>query len=346
MKLSRQLGVLAALTVTFTSSLGAIAQVTEASSAASATSASESLSTATTTKIANKTPRIGLALGGGGARGAAHVGVMKVLLQEGIPIDVIAGTSIGSVVGGLYAAGVPMDTLAQKFDNSELMKQFMTVPITVRVLVAPIMILPRVFGARPYDGLYKGVKFRNYANKLAGEKTEIAKLNIPYAAIVTNMVSGESCRLTTGDLGTAMQASTAVPGLRKPVEIDNKLYCDGGLICNVPVDHVREMGADFVIAVDIDEPMVEVPLKTFRKIGSVSQQALRIQLNAQDNMYNKNADVVIHPDTDGISLISRKKQDGSRGLQAGEKAARAALPEIKRKLSAIGVACTPAVSMH
>ena len=154
MKLSRQLGVLAALTVTFTSSLGAIAQVTEASSAASATSASESLSTATTTKIANKTPRIGLALGGGGARGAAHVGVMKVLLQEGIPIDVIAGTSIGSVVGGLYAAGVPMDTLAQKFDNSELMKQFMTVPITVRVLVAPIMILPRVFGARPYDGLY------------------------------------------------------------------------------------------------------------------------------------------------------------------------------------------------
>jgi NTE family protein len=92
-----------------------------------------------------------------------------------------------------------------------------------------------------------------------------------------------------------MQASTAVPGLRKPVEIDNKLYCDGGLICNVPVDHVREMGADFVIAVDIDEPMVEVPLKNFRKIGSVSQQALRIQLNAQDNMYNKNADVVIHP---------------------------------------------------
>lgn len=345
MKLSRQLGVLAALTVTFTSSLGAMAQVTEASSAASATSASESLGT-TTTKVAGKTPRIGLALGGGGARGAAHVGVMKVLLQEGIPIDVIAGTSIGSVVGGLYAAGVPMDTLAQKFDNSELMKQFMTVPIAVRVLVAPIMIMPRVFGARPYDGLYKGVKFRNYANKLAGEKTEISKLNIPYAAVVTNMVSGESCRLTSGDLGTAMQASTAVPGLRKPVEINNKLYCDGGLICNVPVDHVREMGADFVIAVDIDEPMVEVPISSFRKIGSVSKQALRIQLNAQDNMYNKNADVVIHPDTDGISLISRKKQDGARGLQAGEKAAREALPEIKRKLSALGVACTPSVSMH
>ncbi len=162
-----------------------------------------------------KRPRVGLALGGGGARGAAHVGAMKVLLEEGIPIDMIAGTSIGSVVGGLYAAGYSVDDLAVKFDDSELMKNFMTVGLGVRLAVAPIMFMPRLVGYHPYDGLYRGVKFRNYANKLAGENTEISKLSIPFAAVVTDLVDGNSHRLTSGDLGTAMQASTAVPGLRK-----------------------------------------------------------------------------------------------------------------------------------
>lgn len=296
--------------------------------------------TTTTTTTTKKKPRIGLALGGGGARGAAHVGVLKVLLEEGIPIDMIAGTSIGSVVGGLYSAGMPINELATKFEGSELMRNFMTVPISVRVVAAPALITPRFLGHHPYDGLYNGVKFRNYANKLAGNNTEISKLKIPFAAVVTNVVDGESCRLTSGDLGTAMQASTAVPGLRKPVQIGDKLYCDGGLICNVPVSHVREMGADFIIAVDIDEPLNPVCISKFRKIGSMSKQALRIQLNNQDVEQCKDADIVIHPDTDGISLISRKKIDGQRGLEAGEKAARAVLPELKRKLAEMGVICS------
>ncbi|MCA0315074.1 MAG: patatin-like phospholipase family protein [Candidatus Melainabacteria bacterium] len=285
-------------------------------------------------------PKIGLALGGGGARGSAHAGVLKVLKDEGIPIDVIAGTSIGSVVGGLYASGMPVEEIANRFQDSELMKHFMTVPLSVRILVAPIMVMPRLFGHHPYDGLYYGGKFRDYANRLAGKHSAIDKLNIPFAAVVTNMVDGESCRITHGDLGTAMQASTAVPGLRKPVEIENKLYCDGGLICNVPVNHVREMGADFVIAVDIDEPLVDQPIKNFRKIGSVSKQALRIQLNAQDVEQCKDADVVIHPDTKGISLISRKKADGMRGYEAGVKAAKEMMPELKRKLAERGVLCS------
>jgi len=284
-------------------------------------------------------PRIGLALGGGGARGAAHVGVLKVLQEEGIPIDLIAGTSIGSVVGGLYASGMNIDDLATKFEDAELMKQFMTVPISVRVLVAPIMVMPRFFGYHPYDGLYNGVKFRNYANKLAGTHNTIEKLKIPFAAVVTSVVDGESCRITEGDLGTAMQASTAVPGVRKPVQIGQKLFCDGGLICNVPVNHVRDMGADFVIAVDIDEPLKPVPLDNFRKMGSMSKQALRIQLNYQDVDQGKDADIVIHPDTEGIGLLSRNKGDAKRGYEAGIKAARAAMPELKRKLTEKGILC-------
>ncbi len=106
------------------------------------------------------------------------------------------------------------------------------------------------------------MKFRKYANSVTKSKT-IEQLSIPYAAVVTNVVTGESCRLTAGDLGLAMQASTAVPELKQPVQIGEKLFCDGGLINNVPVNHVREMGADFVIAVDIDEKLKETPLRNF-----------------------------------------------------------------------------------
>jgi NTE family protein len=268
---------------------------------------------------------------------------MKVLLEEGIPIDMIAGTSIGSVVGGLYASGYSIDDLIVKFDDSELMKNFMTVGLGVRIAVAPIMFMPRLVGYHPYDGLYRGVKFRNYANKLAGQNTEISKLSIPFAAVVTDLVDGNSHRLTSGDLGTALQASTAVPGLRKPVEIGNHLYCDGGLINNLPVNHVREMGADFIIAVNIDEHLREVPLKTFRKAGSVSKQALKIQLYNIDKKANETADITIHPNTDGISLISRNSKDGNRGVASGIEAARQAMPELKRKLALLGITPTKMV---
>lgn len=293
-----------------------------------------------------KRPLVGLALGGGGARGAAHVGVMKVLLEEGIPIDMIAGTSIGSVVGGLYAAGYSVDDLVEKFDDSELMKNFMTVGLGVRIAVAPVLFMPRLVGYHPYDGLYRGVKFRNYANKLAGQNTEISKLSIPFAAVVTDLVDGNSHRLTSGDLGTALQASTAVPGLRKPVQIGDHLYCDGGLINNLPVNHVREMGADFIIAVNIDEHLREVPLKTFRKAGSVSKQALKIQLYNIDKKANETADITIHPNTDGISLISRNSKDGNRGVASGIEAARQAMPEIKRKLALLGITPTRMVKAN
>ncbi|MFA6559643.1 MAG: patatin-like phospholipase family protein, partial [Candidatus Obscuribacterales bacterium] len=239
-----------------------------------------------------------------------------------------------------YAAGYSVDDLAVKFDDSELMKNFMPVGIKLRIAVAPIMFMPRLVGYHPYDGLYRGVKFRKYANKLAGENNEISKLSIPFAAVVTDLVDGNSHRLTSGDLGTALQASTAVPGLRKPVEIGNHLYCDGGLINNLPVNHVREMGADFIIAVNIDENLLDVPLKTFRKAGSVSQQALKIQLYNIDKKANETADITIHPNTDGISLISRNSKDGNRGLASGIEAARQAMPELKRKLALLGITPT------
>lgn len=283
-------------------------------------------------------PRIGLALGGGGSRGSAHVGVLKVLKEENIPIDLIAGTSIGSVVGGFYAAGIPLEQIGELFEKSTFTKEFVPKPI-LRLALEPAVLTLRLVGRKPYDGLFGGDKFRKYANGVTGSK-KIEQLSIPYAAVVTNVVSGQSCRLTEGDLGLAMQASTAVPELKQPVQIGEKLFCDGGLINNVPVNHVREMGADFVIAVDIDEQLKEVPLEKFCGLGSMARQALRIQLSTFDLPNRKNSDIFINPDTTGINLVSFKKGDGKRGIDAGITAARAAMPEIKRKLAELGVETT------
>ncbi len=299
---------------------------------------SPATSIATAASMAPRRPRIGLALGGGGSRGAAHVGVLKVLEEEHIPIDMIAGTSIGSVVGGFYAAGMPLDDIGAVFEKNKFTKEFTPMPI-LRLATEPAELTLRLFGYRPYDGLYHAWKFRNYANKTLGSK-KIEQFGIPYAAVVTDMVTGKSCRIMKGEAGLAMTASTAVPELRKPVQIGNQLFCDGGLINNVPVNHVREMGADFVIAVNIDEQLKERPLKDFRALGSMGKQALRIQLATFDTPNCKKADVSIHPDTTGIALVSFKKGDGQRGIDAGIAAARAAMPEIKRKLASLGVTTT------
>jgi NTE family protein len=283
-------------------------------------------------------PKIGLALGGGGARGAAHVGVLKVLEKEGLKFDYITGTSIGSVVGGLYAAGVPLEQMEDAFETGKLMRNFMTVPLTFRIAVAPVMFVPRVLGSKAYDGLYKGNKFRNYVNKdITAHNLDIEKLNVPFSAVSLNLLDGRPYMIQKGSLGYAMQASTAVPSLRKPVEIGDKLLVDGGVICNLPVKQCREMGADIVIAVNIDHPFGERDKNAFRKIGSVAQWMLDWDLYSLDKAQADIADVTIHPDTSGISLISRRKKDARKGVIAGEKAAKELMPQIRAALEAHGI---------
>ena len=291
-----------------------------------------------TSKLDGSRPKIGLALGGGGARGAAHVTVLKVLEKEGIPIDYIVGTSIGSVVGGLYAAGVPLDTIESEFKNASLMHSFMTVPLWVRVVAAPIMVTPRLFGSKAYDGLYKGNKFRKFLTKeVPPSEQDIEKLKIKYAAVAVSLIDGKTHILDKGNLGYAMQASCAVPQLRKPVQIGDNLYCDGGVASNVPVDECRKLGADIVIAVCIDERVSDEDIKAFRKVGSVAKRLLKFDLRDIDQPRMERADLIIHPNVDGISLISTKKSDAIKGLAAGEAAAKSAIPDIRKKLQAAGI---------
>jgi NTE family protein len=279
-------------------------------------------------------PTIGLALGGGGTRGAAHVGVLKVFEQEGIPIDCITGTSMGAIIGGLYCADVSMVTLDKQMADANIMRAFMTVPLWVRFVLAPILLTPRLVGYKPYDGLYWGGTFRKHLAKLMpNSEREIEDLAIPFTAVACDISDGKRYSITKGSLAYALQASSAVPVLRKPVQIGDHLFCDGGVIANVPVKEAKVMGPDIVIAVDVDERVNKMPLNDFRKVGSVSKRMIVLQLAEIDAPEISHADILIHPMVDGIGLISTKKSDARKAIKAGEEAARAALPAIREKLA-------------
>lgn len=321
--------------------------------ASSATTSSKTVKTTTTTTTtttetdvnASRTkpsvsgrPTVCLALGGGGTRGAAHVGVLKVLQQNHIPIDFIVGTSMGAIVGGLYSAGMPIDELDRRFRDASLMKSFMTVPIQLRIAVAPIMFIPRLFGSKAYDGLYKGNKFRKYLLKsVPVSEHDISELKIPFRAVVLNVVDGRVYALDKGNLGYALQASSAVPALRKPVQIGNQLFVDGGTAENVPVEQALKTGADIIIAVNVDEDFNELPLEAFRKPGSMGKRMLTWDLWDSDSKLCAKANVTIKPQVTGIGLISRSKKEGIQALEAGEVAAQAKIPEIKKCLAEHGL---------
>lgn len=286
-----------------------------------------------TPKYPSRRPRLGLALGGGGTRGLAHLGILKVLAREGIQIDCVAGTSMGAIIGGLYCAGVSVDTIEQMFLDKKLLRAYYTVPLPVRIAVMPVFAIPHALGYRTYEGLYRGNKFRKFLEKSLPEDCQnIENLKIPFCAVASNLVDGTAVTLNHGSLARALQASSAVPVLRKPVVYDDKLLVDGGLECNLPIDQAKELGADIVIAIDVDETFLERP-KDFKKNWSVDNRAISMMLARIDRDELKKADIVIKPDVNGITLLSRRIKDGTRALNAGERAATDALPAIRARLA-------------
>ena len=285
-------------------------------------------------QASGRRPKIALVLGGGGARGAAHVGVLRELERQGIHIDMVTGTSIGAIVGGLYCAGLSVDEIEAKFRKPTIMRNYMTVPLIVSVAARPIFLLPRLIGIRPYDGFYFGNKFRNYYKScLPKDKQNIEDLNIPFKAMTTNLMTGEPYPLDHGDLARAVQASSAIPVLRRPVPFEDVLLVDGAVLINVPVDEARSMGADFIIAVPVNERLNFEKRNYFRRLGSVARRIEKIFLAKTDMPQLNRADIVIHPQTDGIDILSTSPKDAGRAIDAGEEAARAAMPAIKEKLA-------------
>jgi len=211
----------------------------------------------------------------------------------------------------------------------------MTVPLWFRIAVAPIMLLPRILGDEPYDGLYRGNHFRKYLLKSVPESQhKIQELKIPFQAVALNIGDGETYAIGEGNLGYALQASSAIPSLRKPVHIEDKLFVDGALTQNVPVTAAKLTKADIIIAVNVDEDFGDVPFSQFRKPGSVAARMISWTLWSRDKELCKQADVVIHPEVTGINIISTKRDDAMRAIKAGESAAEAKIPEIRKLLGA------------
>lgn len=180
-------------------------------------------------------PKIGLALGSGGARGLAHIGVIKVLEENNIPIDFIAGSSIGAMVGGFYAAGLSIQEIEEIALSTDWRKVFST-----------------LFEPSFKKGLIGGEKVKTFIeNYINGKSFETCK--IPFVAVATDLKTGEVAVLKSGEMASAMRASISIPLIFKPVEIDGRILADGGLSAPVPVEIARNMGADIVIAVNLDK---------------------------------------------------------------------------------------------
>lgn len=283
-----------------------------------------------------KRARVILALGGGGTRGCAHIGVLRVLEREGIPIDGIVGTSIGAIVGGLYAAGVKPDQIEHRMLNRSLLKAYQTIPIPMRIVLIPVCFIPRILGFNPYDGLYKGNRFRNYLNNAVPETDrQIEALPIPFVAVASNLLDAKPYSIAKGNLGLAIQASSAIPVLRRPVPMNGLLLVDGGLQANLPVKQAKELGGDIVIGIDVDEQFSTVNEKEFRRIGSVGKRVINMVLAKVDEDQRIAADILIQPLVNNISLLSTKTKDARRAIEEGETAAKAALPTIRERLEKV-----------
>ena len=252
--------------------------------------------------------KIGLALGGGAAKGFAHIGVIKMLEASGIHPDVVAGTSAGSVVGALYASGMDafqMQRVAFGLDEAKIRDV-------------------QLFG----DGLVRGRALENYVNQLVHNQP-IQKLKLPFAAVATQLETGQRAVFISGNTGQAVRASSSIPGVFEPVAINGKHYVDGGVVSPIPVDAARQLGADFVIAVDISaKPDGTNPQGMFNIMG----QSITIMGRQLAKQEIARADVVIRPDLSGIGPTDFEQKN--LAILAGEKAALAAIPEIRARLAA------------
>jgi NTE family protein len=287
-------------------------------------------------------PKIGVVFGGGGAKGAAHIGVLKVLEEQKIPVDYIAGTSMGAIVGALYASGLSAGELEKVITAIDWKDVFSGDPdrrdVDYRRKREDYEILTKLsLGIKDGKvvmpkGLIKDQKVNVLFEMLMLHTSGIDdfdKLPIPYRAIAADLETGEMVVIKGGRLADAARASMSVPGAFPPMELNNRLLIDGGIVRNVPVDIVREMGADIVICIDLDKPLPQR-----KEIGgslSVLNQMIDIMMkkNVKDQLKTLGPqDVYINPDLGELGSTDFDKAAEISSL--GEKAAREKIDSLKR----------------
>jgi NTE family protein len=262
-----------------------------------------------TPEAATRAPRLGLALGGGAARGFAHVGVIQVLEQNGIRPDLVVGTSAGSMVAAMYASGKTAAELeATALSMEEATLTDWSLPIMGR-------------------GMLRGEALTRYVRQAVGGKL-LENMAIPLGVLATDLATGQGVLFRRGDAAQAVRASSAVPGVFAPVNITGRDYVDGGLVAPVPVRYARDMGAEVVLAVDISSAPegnaavgnVQVLLQTFAIMGqSINRHELA------------GADVVLRPALVGVGSADFSAR--LRAIEAGRAAMQAALPQLRTQLA-------------
>jgi NTE family protein len=282
-----------------------------------------------------KSPKIGLVLSGGGAKGFAHIGVLKVLEQAGVKIDYIGGTSMGAVIGGLYASGynaTQIDSIFQTTNFNELLNDF--IPRSSKNFYergndeSYALVLPfnKMKIGIP-EALSKGMYNYNLLSRITRNVSTIkdfTKLPTPFLCIGTNIETGEQVVLNKGNLAQAMIASSAFPSLFAPVEIDGKILVDGGVVNNYPIEEVRKMGADIIIGVDVQDGLLDrTQLKNATKI---LVQITSLQSTDRMKKNISNTDIYIKPDISQYGVVSFDK--GKEIIKKGEEAATLVLDKI------------------
>ena len=262
--------------------------------------------------------KIALALGGGAARGFAHIGVIKALEAQGISPGIIVGTSAGSVVGALYASGLngfQIQELSMNMEEDQVIDGSGLYRCIVQTMISD------------NRGCIKGQALQDFVNRNVNDRP-IEKLNKTFAAVATNLGNGEMMVFRSGNTGMAVRASSSVPVFFQPVTINGQDYVDGGLVAPVPSSVARSMGADFVIAVDVSDRPQD---RSTAGISDILWQTFSIFGQTINRHEQTSADIVIRPVTSG--LPSTDASGRNKAVLEGEKAVAAILPELKAKLA-------------
>lgn len=290
-------------------------------------------------------PKVGLVLGGGGAKGAAEVGVLKVIEEMGIQVDYIAGTSIGAIVGGLYATGYKAAELEELFKTQEWFslltdrrEEYATVPYKDdgdMVYVFGFPMLDKKEGFIGGRGLLRGHQVEVMLDSLMGSRgvNEMERLRVPFRCVAFDMKTATEVVFAEGSPAVAMRASMAIPGCFKPVRIDDMTLVDGGMINNLPVDVVRAMGADIVIAIDLQQAQHKAKKPRegeglLEHVGDLLALSPMVEwaVNRPDRQrYEENkqlCDIYIHPDIPDDDTMSFRKKSIERMMLIGEETAR------------------------
>lgn len=290
-------------------------------------------------KVTQARPKIGLVLGGGGALGLSHIGVLKVLEEQCVPIDYIGGTSMGSIIAGLYACGMAPAEI-QKFLEGLNWNEVMADATPRRELFFRRKQEDQRYlfemglnwgGPKMGTGMAAGQKFNNlmqYITLRAATVTNFNQLPIPYRAVATDLRRGTAYVIDHGNLATAMRASMAVPGVFTAVEMDGRILVDGGIVDNLPVDVVKAMGADFIIAVDVGSDADKVDPESLKSLAGVLGRTYAIAQRPEQIEMFKRADLGIQPVLAGMTASQFDRV--AEFIPKGVEAARAKLAELSK----------------